>query len=174
MPEVKAEPKVVHATCVVERSFSQPPHIVFQALSDPDKVRRWMGPGEHSELTDFHCDFREGGLQVLKYRMGPETPLPGVVITNEARFQCIALDARIVTASTMKRNGWIFSASLVTFELLPTEEGTDILITHQGAFFEGSDGPAMRNEGWNVLADRLAAVVTADAPTKACGEQAEG
>jgi uncharacterized protein YndB with AHSA1/START domain len=88
-----------------------------------------------------------------------------VVISNEARFECIAPDERIVTASTMKRDGWIFSASLVTFELLPTGKGTDIIITHQGAFFEGSDGPVMRNQGWNVLADRLAAVLTADAPS---------
>jgi uncharacterized protein YndB with AHSA1/START domain len=169
MTEVKAEPKVVHATSVVERSFSQRPSVVFQALSEADKVRVWMGPGEGSDIIDFQCDFREGGLQVLKYRMGPESPIPGVVISNEARFACIAPDERIVTASTMKRDGWIFSASLVTFELLPTEKGTDIVITHQGAFFEGSDGPAIRAQGWNVLADRLAAVLTSEAPSMAGG-----
>ena len=64
----------------------------------------------------------------------------------------------------MKRDGCIFSASLVTFELLPTGKGTDIIITHQGAYFEGSDGPAIRHQGWNVLADRLEAVLTAEAP----------
>jgi uncharacterized protein YndB with AHSA1/START domain len=169
MAEVKVEPKVVHATCVVERSFSQPPHVVFQALSEADKVRRWMGPGEGSDLIEFQSDFREGGLQVLKYQMGPKAPIPGVVITNEGRFLCIAPDERIVAASTMKRDEWIFSASLVTFELLATEKGTDIIITHQGAFFEGSDGPTMRNQGWNVLAERLAAVVTAEAPAMAGG-----
>lgn len=168
MVQVKAEPKIVHATCVAERSLSQPPSLVFQALSEADKVRRWMGPDEDSELIDFHWDFREGGHQIVKYRMGAETPLPGLVITNEARFQCIVPNERIVTASTMKRGEWIFSASLVTFELLPTQDGTDVIITHQGAFFEGADGPAMRSQGWNILADRLAAVVAADAPAKAC------
>ena len=102
MNEAKVEPKVVHATCVVERSFSNPAGAVFAALSDPDKVRRWMGAGEHSELLEFTCDFREGGRQVLKYRMGPKTPIAGAVITNEARFQHIVPDERIVTASTMK------------------------------------------------------------------------
>jgi len=169
MAEVKLEPKVVHATCVVERSFSQPPRIVFQALSVADKVRRWMGPGEGSELIDFQSDFRESGLQLLQYQMGPKTPIPGVVITNEARFLCIAPDERIVTVSTMKRDEWVFSASLVTFELLANEKGTDLIITHQGAFFEGSDGPMLRNQGWNVLADRLAAVVSAEAPSMAAG-----
>src|SRR6201996_5860621 len=137
MAEVKVEPNVVHATCVVERSVSQPPSVVFQALRDPDKVRQWMGPGEGSDLIDFQSDFREGGLQSLQYQMGPKTPIPGVIITNEARFLSIAPNERIVTASTMKRDESIFSASLVTFELIATGKGTDIIITHQGAFFQG-------------------------------------
>ncbi len=91
--------------------------------------------------------------------MGPETPIAGAVITNEERFQHIVADERIVTASTMKMDDRIFSASQVTFELVPTESGTDLIITHQGAFFEGADGPAMRERGWNALADKLVAVV---------------
>ena len=39
------------------------------------------------------------------------------------------------------------SAALVTIELLPTGKGTDLICTHQGAFFEGSDGPQMREAG---------------------------
>lgn len=159
MTETATEPKVVHATCVVERSFAMPAGVVFAALSDPNKVRRWMGGNEHSELVDFLCEFREGGRQVLKYKMGPQTPIAGSVITNEARFQQIVVGERIVTASTMKMGERIFSASLVTFELVATGAGTDLIITHQGAFFEGADGPAMREQGWNTLADKLAAVV---------------
>jgi uncharacterized protein YndB with AHSA1/START domain len=159
MMEAKVEPKVVHATCVVERSFSKPPSVVFAALSEPDKVRRWMTGGSHSELFDFQFEFLEGGKQTVKYKMGPETPIAGAIITNEARFQHIVPDERIVTASTMKMGDRIFSASQVTFELVPKETGTDLVITHQGAFFEGSDGPARREHGWNVLADNLVSVV---------------
>ncbi|HKI13304.1 MAG TPA: SRPBCC domain-containing protein [Candidatus Acidoferrum sp.] len=159
MTGAKVEPKVVHATCVVERSFSKPAGVVFAALSDPDKIRRWMGGSEHSELFEFGCEFREGGKQVVKYKMGPETPIPGAVITNEGRFQQIVPDERIVTASTMKMGDRIFSASQVTFELVPTDKGTDLILTHQGAFFQGSDGPKMREQGWNALMDKLVAVV---------------
>lgn len=159
MKGAKVEPKVVHATCVIERSFLKPAGVVFAALSDPNKVRRWMGESEHSELLEFGCEFREDGKQVLKYEMGLETPIPGVIITNEGRFQQIVLGERIVTASTMKMGNRIFSASQVTFELVPAEKGTDLILTHQGAFFEGSDGPAMREQGWNTLLDNLAAVV---------------
>ena len=157
--KAQVEPKVVHATCVVERSFSRPANVVFAALSEPDKVRRWMSGGSQSELIEFRCEFLEGGKQTLKYKMGPESPIAGAIITNEGRFQHIVSDERIVTASTMKMGDRIFSASQVTFELVPKESGTDLIITHQGAFFEGSDGPARREHGWNVLADGLVSVV---------------
>ena len=161
MTEVTAEPKVIHATCMVERSFSRSAKTVFAALSDPDKVRQWMGGGGYSDLIEFKCDFREGGRQLLQYRMRPGTPIAGEVITNEALFEHIVPDERIVMASTMKRGDYIFSASQVTFELVPVEKGTDLIITHQGAFFEGADGPAMREQGWNGLADKLVEVVGA-------------
>jgi uncharacterized protein YndB with AHSA1/START domain len=157
--EAVVEPKVVHATCIVERSFSRTASVVFAALSEPDKVRRWMSQGSDSELFEFQFEFREGGKQILKYKMGPATPIAGAVITNEARFQHIVPGERIVIASTMKMGDRIFSASQVTFEVLPKEQGADLLITHQGAFFEGSDGPARREHGWNVLADNLMSIV---------------
>ena len=159
MAKAKVEPKVVHATCVVERSFSKPAAAVFAALSDPNKVRQWMGGDDHSELLEFHCEFREGGRQILKYRMRPETPIAGAVLTSEARFQHIVSGERIVTASTMKMGDRVFSASQVTFELVPMDLGTHMIITHQGAFFEGSDGPTRREQGWNVLADNLVLLV---------------
>lgn len=153
------EPKVVHATCVIERSFPKPVDVVYGALSDSDKVRQWMAGGSHSELFEFRCDFVEGGEQILKYKMGPETPIAGAIITNQGRFQHILPRERIVTASTMKIGDHIFSASQVTYELVPAQNGTDLVITHQGAFFEGSDGPERREHGWNVLADNLVSVV---------------
>ena len=160
MTEAKVEPKVVHATCVIERSFSKPASVVFAAQIDPDNVRRRMGSSENTEQLELSSEFQEGGKQVLKYKMGPETPIAGAVITNEGWFQQIVPGERLVTASTMKMGDRIFSASQVTFELVPTEQGTDLILTHQGAFFEGSDGPAMREQGWNVLMDNLVAVVS--------------
>jgi uncharacterized protein YndB with AHSA1/START domain len=59
----------------------------------------------------------------------------------------------------MKMNDRLISSSQVTFELVPTDKGTDLILTHQDAFFEGSDGPEMRDRGWNVLLDKLATVV---------------
>jgi hypothetical protein len=48
------------------------------------------------------------------------------------------------------------SASLATFELLPTKTGTNLIFTHQAAFFEGADGPEMPKAGWEGILASLA------------------
>lgn len=150
---------IIHATCTVERSFTRPPHVVFAALSQPEQIRQWMGGDDHSELLDFTCDFREGGSERFQYRMGPETPIAGQILTSDGCFQHIVPDSRILIVSTMRLGDHLFSASQVTFELQETATGTDLILTHQGVFLEGSDGPAMREQGWNILLDRLVRLV---------------
>ena len=159
---IQTEPKVIHATCVVERSFSKPPSAVFAALSEPDKVRRWYSDGHNHEAVEFALKFAIGGTQRLTYRFKSGHPLQGKILINDGVFQDIVPNQRIVSASVMTIDDKRISASLVTFELLPTENGTDLVCTHQGAFLEGSGpNPAkMREDGWNGLMDKLVAVVS--------------
>lgn len=162
MTSTQTEPKVIHATCVVERSFSKPPATVFAALSQPEMVREWFGGrSESHETIEFALKFAVGGTQRLAYRFKPGHPLAGKVLLNDGVFQDIVPNERIVTASAMAIEDKRISTSLVTFELLPTEQGTDLICTHQGAFFEGAgpDPAKMREQGWNTLMDRLVAVV---------------
>lgn len=100
-------------------------------------------------------DFRVGGTERLHFRMGPDTPLPGVALTSETVYQDIVPDKRIVSAYTMTIGDHRMSSSLLTFEFLPLAQGTELRCTHQGAFFEGSDGPQMREQGWRSLIARL-------------------
>jgi uncharacterized protein YndB with AHSA1/START domain len=156
-----AEPKVVHSTFVVERSFPRPVETVFAALSKPDKVSQWFAEGPGHDLVNFTMDFTEGGRQLLVYRMGAGTPIAGTVITNEARFQEIAPNNRIVIATTMKLGEKRILASQITFELLASEKGTDLVCTHQGAYFEGAHPQMseMLKEGWNGLFNKLTSVL---------------
>lgn len=100
-------------------------------------------------------DFRIGGKERTVYHLGPNTPFPGVPLTNEARFEDIVPNQRIVMSSTMIIGDHRMSSSLVTFEMLPATGGTELRCTHQGAFYEGSDGPAMREGGWRALFERF-------------------
>ena len=161
------EPKVVHNTFVVERKFPQPVEVVFDAFSDPAKAKRWHAADGSSDVVEFALDFREGGVERMVYKMGPQTPFPGVPLENEGRYQEIVTNERIVMASTMKIGGRRISVTQVTFELLPDGDGTELILTHQGAFLPGSDGPKMREEGWNGLLDRIQAVVASEASSQA-------
>ena len=146
---------VTHNTFVIERSYSTSPERVFAAFADPAKKRRWYAEGDAHDVEEFEMDFRPGGLERASYRFKAGTPFPGTVLANETTFQDIVPDRRVVFASTMTVGDKRISASLATFEFLPSETGTDLLFTHQGAFFEGADGPEMREAGWRKLLEQL-------------------
>jgi uncharacterized protein YndB with AHSA1/START domain len=101
-------------------------------------------------------DFRVGGVDQARYRLGEDTPFPGVALLNSTTYQNIVSNRRIVFTSTMTIGDNPISSSLVTFEMLPTETGTDLILTEQGAYFENSGGPDMRKDGWARLLQSLA------------------
>ncbi len=153
------QPTVTHSTFTIERNYPVPPERVFAAFADPANKRRWYAEGNNRQPEVYELDFRVGGTERTQSRMGPNTPFPGVALTNHTIYQDIVLNSRIVFAYTMSLGDKRFSASLATVEFLPSDSGTRLVFTDQGAFFEGADGPKMREEGWNHLLDSLAAEV---------------
>jgi len=149
------EPPVIHNTFVIERSYPHTPEVVFAAFADPIQKRRWYGESETHDVEEFTMDFKVGGREQFRYRFREGTPFPGVELASSGHFYDIVPNQRIVTASNMAIGGRPISISLVTIEFLPTATGTDLVLTHQAAFFEGSDGPQMRQDGWRKLLDSL-------------------
>ena len=150
------ERSVIHSTFVIERSYPAKPERVFAAFADPAKKRRWFVEGSGHEVEHYELDFRVGGKERARFRFTKEgTPLKGIACTNDTSYLDIVPDHRVVFASTMTVGEKCISASLVTFEFLPSETGTDLIFTHQGAFFEGADGPEMREAGWRKLLEQL-------------------
>ena len=145
-----AERLVTHGTFVIERNYPVAPERVFAAFSDPAKKHRWFVDDEASGVEDFGMDFRVGGVERKRFsnKYG--------VFTNDTVYLDIVPDRRIVFAYTMSMGDRRFSSSQATVELLATEKGTNLIFTEQGAYFEGSDGPKMRQDGWQVLLESLA------------------
>jgi uncharacterized protein YndB with AHSA1/START domain len=145
-----AERLVTHGTFVIERNYPVAPERVFAAFSDPAKKHRWFVDDEASGVEDFGMDFRVGGVERKRFsnKYG--------VFTNDTVYLDIVPNRRIVFAYTMSMGNRRFSSSQATVELLATEKGTNLIFTEQGAYFEGSDGPKMRQDGWQVLLESLA------------------
>jgi len=150
------QPVVPH-TFTIEKRYAKPVAAVFDAFSDPVKKARWLGGGK--DLAHFTQDFRVGGREAYGSVMGADTPFEGANLSSEGVYLDIVTDSRVVIGANMAMNGRPFSASLLTFEFLPEGDGTKLILTHQGAFFEHADGPEMRRHGWTFLLGQIAEVL---------------
>ena len=148
---------VIHSTYVIERSFLAAPQQVFRALSDPARKRRWFAEGEGFDADKFEMDFRVGGFERSRSRFkASAAPVPaGTVCANDTVYLDIVPGQRIVLAYTMTLGERRISASQATFELLVAGLGTQLVFTEQAAFFEGADGPQVREAGWRQLFEHL-------------------
>ncbi|MCY1064916.1 SRPBCC family protein [Nannocystis sp. RBIL2] len=148
---------VVHSTITIDRTYPVAPERVFAAWADPKQKRRWFAEGEGWSVLQFDLDFREGGREAARFR----DEKSDAEIRNDGHYEDIVPGRRIVVAYTMSVGGRRISASLATVELRPQGDGTRLVYTEQGAFFDGADGPRMREQGWRELLDRLAAELQA-------------
>ena len=153
---------VVHSTFKIEREYPASPSRVFSAFADPATKRRWFAEDEGSEVQEFTLDFRVGGRETTRFRFKgapalPGAPPAGTEFRNDTVYQDIVPDRRIVLAYTMSVADRRISASLATVEIVPEGDGTRLIFTEQGAFFEGSDGAELREKGWLALLDSLGA-----------------
>lgn len=149
------ESSVIHNTFTLERSYPATPQRTFAAFVKPEQKRLWFAEGRSHEVEDYQLDFRVGGKELIQSRFKEGSPFPGVPFINELIYQDIIPDKRIVVASIMSIGDNHISASQSTFELVPDGTGTKLIFTDQTAFFEGADGPAMREQGWRQILERL-------------------
>ena len=139
---------VTHATFTLERSYPVPPARVFAAWAEPAAKASWFtpGPGFGHEL-----DFRIGGRVVATG--GPDG---GPVMTFETFYRDIVPDQRIVYTSTLSTETDLMTVSLTTVEFTPgADGGTRLVLTEQGAYLDGREQPAWREQG---TADQLEAL----------------
>lgn len=146
---------VVHGSFTVERRYPAPVVKVFKAFADPSLKRSWFAESDTHDIESFESDFHVGGAERLTYRFGSEAPFPGATLTSDGVFHDIVDERRIVTSSRMAIEGTPISVALETIEVTREGEETRVTCTFQGVFFEGSDGPMLREQGWRILLDRL-------------------
>ena len=141
---------VVHSTFSIERTYPVPPSRVFSAFANQAAKRRWFAEGEGWEVEEFTLDFRVGGREFSCFRFEGGAP-----IRNETVYQDIVPDRRIVFAYSMAVGDQRISVSLATVEITPSGDGTRLVYTEQGAFFDGAGEPEGREAGIRELLEKL-------------------
>lgn len=141
---------VTHADFTIERRYGATPEQTFSAFSDPELKRQWFAiPGSWSDAV-WELDFRVGGCEV---NSGGSPG--GSYHAFKSRFHDITENERIVFAYDLLLDHRLVSVSLTTIEFSPDGEGTRLVFTEQGAFFDDLEDPAVREHGTGKLLDAL-------------------
>jgi uncharacterized protein YndB with AHSA1/START domain len=142
---------VTHASFTIERRYGCSPEQTYSAFADPELKRRWFAnPGGWPDAV-WELDFRVGGGEV-----NAGGAPGGTHHAFESRFHDIVPGERIVFAYDLRLDHRLMSVSLTTVEFHGDGDGTRLVFTEQGAFFDGIGGdPAGREHGTGKLLDAL-------------------
>jgi len=131
------------ATFQIERIYRTSQERVFAAWADGNAKARWFSPADE-------FDFRVGGREVSS-----GGPPGGPVFTFEAYYQEIVPNERLVYTYSLDQDDVRISVSIATIEIQAVREGTKLIFTEQGTFFDGLDTPEIREHGTNEMLDQL-------------------
>jgi uncharacterized protein YndB with AHSA1/START domain len=135
----------VKPSLTLKRHLKASPAKVFAAFTDPEKVKRWMGPGEVKAVSAVG-DVRIGG----RYDWVMVTP-GGEQLGVRGVYREIVPDEKLVFTwawhSTPERE------SVVTVLLKPDGDGTLLTLTHEN-FIDEEARDGHRN-GWNGALDKM-------------------
>lgn len=141
---------VTHATFTIERRYDASPARVFAAFAEQAAKERWYACSDGWDVAEYSLDFRVGGREI--WRGGPKG---GAEHRNDTLYQDIVPEQRIVYTYAMQLGTQRISVSLATVELEPAGKGTRLRFTEQGAFLDGYDDVAGREEGTRALLEAL-------------------
>ena len=136
---------ITKPSLTIKRRFNAAPDKVFSAWTDPEKVKRWMGPGAVQVLS-AESDARSGG----RYRWVMQTPAGEVHDVSGVYREVIANEKLVFTwawKSTPERE------SLVTLTFKPDGDGTLFTMLHEQFFDETARDS--HNKGWTSAMDKL-------------------
>lgn len=136
---------VTHVTFTLERTYPVPIDRMFNAWADPEvKARRFAGGS-----SSYRLDFRPGGLE------RNSVTHEGKQIIWESLYRDIVANERIVYTSVLCEGDTVATVSLTTVELVPEDEGTHLLLVEAGAYLDGREQAAWREQGTSDWLDAL-------------------
>jgi uncharacterized protein YndB with AHSA1/START domain len=135
---------------LLRRSIPAPPERVYRAWTDPALLARWMSPVGHSIVS---VDPRPGG----RFRV--------VMVGAERRIEHVGIYRELVPGRRLVftwRSPYTGGDSVVTVELEPRLDGTDLTLRHEGL---PQDQVGPHGGGWSAMLDRLDEILAGPSPT---------
>jgi uncharacterized protein YndB with AHSA1/START domain len=139
------ERSIVHSTFTLERIYPVPISRVFRAWADPQIKVRWFA----GHAADYQLDFRPGGIERNC------AVHDGKSITWESLYRDILTDERIVYTSVLSEDSTVATVSLATVEFASHDHGTRLVLVEAGAYLDGREQPAWREQGTGDWLDAL-------------------
>ena len=131
----------------IVRKLKASPRTVWRALTQPDVQKRWIAPSDDFEVFIVETDLRVGGRYhiLMKTRAGVGHEVSGV-------YREVTVNTKLVYTWTW--NNTAERESLVTLELTPAGDGTELLLKHEG--FEDTKACRQHEQHWTERLRRLA------------------
>ena len=124
-------------TIVLTRTFNAPRRLVWEAMTVPSKMRRWMMPPPGWTITICECDARVGGVLNLAFASADG----GSVMTLKGVFTEVMPHERMVHTETMAMGtGEVIGRLVETHEFAEKSGATTVRITQVYEAKEGRDG----------------------------------
>ncbi|NPC54062.1 SRPBCC family protein [Caenimonas soli] len=130
----------------ITRQYAVAPEKVWRAWTEPQALSRWFGPGEPGSVTRAELDVRTGGRYLIAFRTqdGEEHSVSGT-------YQEVVENRRL--SFTWAWQSTPHRVSLVTLELRPTDQGTELAFRHDRFFDQAARDNHER--GWNLTFAKL-------------------
>ncbi len=149
------ERSIVHATFTLERTYPLPPARVFEAWADPKIKARWFA----GSPDNYEMEFRPGGIE------HNHAVHEGKRMTWESLYREIVHGERIVYTSVLSEDDTVATASLTTVEFVDDGGGTKLVLVEAGAYLDGREQPAWREEGTGDWLEALGRHLKEEAPS---------
>ena len=142
---------VAHDTFVIDLSLEAAAPRVFGAYADVRVREAWAAPGGDAIVYD-EADFRAGGTDIFRCGPGTDLKFHGIAV-----YYDIVVNSRFVFVESIRVGDRALSTAMVTWELVPEEEGTRLRATTQMVSFAGTDMIASAKSGTRAALQNLAA-----------------
>ena len=133
-------------TIVLTRAFGAPRRLVWEAMTEPAKMRRWMLPPPGWTMTVCECEVCVAGALRLVWKSDEADPPPDMSLLGV--FTEAVLHERMVHTETMVLgSGQVIGSQVETHEFAESGGVTTMRITQVYASKEARDGAVASGMG---------------------------